>query len=200
LKEKYGDAEKLFLRNVWFPAFKSLDGLSPEHEVLDAEGKTRFMDHAYIAPGFRWGFEVDGYGAHLRDIDRRKFADERKRDVSLQAVGWRIARFAFDDVNEQPWICRRLLKIILKDREKKSRDARKDLLVQMAMASGGTIHVCEARDALGLSDKPTLALLRSLVRDGVMELCSPGAKRVHRYRVRAEALAQYWGTDPYKSP
>ncbi|TLS52951.1 DNA-binding response regulator [Paenibacillus antri] len=204
LKEKYGDAEKLFLRNVWFPAFKSLDGLFPEHEVLDAEGKTRFMDHAYIAPGFLWGFEVDGYGPHLRDIDRRQFADERRRDVSLKALGWRIARFAFDDVNEKPWVCRRLLEMILggsaKEREGNAESFSKDRVIRHAMALGGTISIREARGLLGQSDKPTLALLRALVRDGLLEPCSEGAQRVHRYRLRKEALAEYWGTHPYRSP
>ncbi len=199
LTENYGGAEKLFLQNVWFPAFGTLDGLSPEHEVLDAEGRTRFMDHAYIVPGFLWGFEVDGYGPHLRDIDRRKFADERKRDVSLQAVGWRIARFAYDDVNEQPWTCRRLVEIIMADAMKKREDVRKDRLVQRAMALGGTIHVQEARETLGMSDKPVLALLRALVFDGVMEPFNEGRIRVHQYRVRPEALTAYWGMDPVKS-
>ncbi|HZG85073.1 hypothetical protein [Paenibacillus sp.] len=191
LLERYGEAEISFLRNVWYPAFGSLEGLSPEHEAIDAEGKTRFLDHAFFASGFMWDLEIDGYGPHLRDIDRRQFADERRRDVALQIVGWRVARFSYDDVVEKPWISRRLLERCLA--LPAERDAQTEALLYYAMARGGEITVGEARETLRKSDKPTLAKLRQLVRDGWLEPVSVEAKRVHRYRVRTEALGRRWG-------
>lgn len=40
-------AEKLLLRNVWWPLFGNLDDLHPEYEVYDWNRKSQFQDFAY---------------------------------------------------------------------------------------------------------------------------------------------------------
>jgi len=196
LKEKYGNAEIAFLRNVWFPIFGSLDHLIPEHEVMDPTGRVRFMDNAYVYACCLWDLEVDGFGPHLRDIDRWKFADERRRDVIFQTMGWRIARFAYDDIIERPHECRRLLEAWIArfgpSTFVQERSPLCDTIVRRAMALGGEVRPREARAWLGLSDKPTLAVLRRLVADGVLEPVPAGSLRVSLYRLRPEALREYW--------
>lgn len=40
-------AERLFLQNVWWPLFESLEHLHPEYEVYDWNRKSQFLDFAF---------------------------------------------------------------------------------------------------------------------------------------------------------
>jgi hypothetical protein len=74
LKEGHGHAEKLFLELVWWPIFRHFDYLFPEFEVRDFQDGYRYLDFAFIYLSFRVCFEIDGFGPHSRDMNRRQFA------------------------------------------------------------------------------------------------------------------------------
>ncbi|MFC4769981.1 DNA-binding response regulator [Effusibacillus consociatus] len=84
LKAGHGHAEKLFLQQVWWPAFGQFNHLHPEYEVYDFKDGHRYLDFAYIRPYFRVAFEIDGYGPHGRDLSRWQFSDQCQRQNHLR--------------------------------------------------------------------------------------------------------------------
>lgn len=87
-------AEKLFLQNVWWPMFESLDDLHPEYEVYDWNRKSQFLDFAFLPQtGSSFGIECDGYQSHVKDMDREKFNYSVNRDTFLTGMGWRMIHF-----------------------------------------------------------------------------------------------------------
>ncbi len=107
-------AEKLFLQNVWWPLFESLDHLHPEYEVYDWNRKSQFLDFAFLPPnGVRFGMECDGYQSHIKDMDREKFSYALNRDTFLTGMGWRMLHFSCDDIQQRPEVCTMLLQLAL---------------------------------------------------------------------------------------
>ena len=89
LAEEEHFAEKLFLREVWWPLFGSFDRLHAEWEVADLRRGYRYLDFAYLAPPLRLDLEIEGFGPHAKYADRRKFEDDHLRAAYLQAGGGR---------------------------------------------------------------------------------------------------------------
>ncbi|RKP54975.1 DNA-binding response regulator [Cohnella endophytica] len=102
-------AEKMFIQQVWWPAIGRFDNLHAEFEVKDFKDGSRYLDFAYIAEGYKICFEVDGYGPHWRDIDRKQFADHLIRQNHLVVDGWIVLRFAYDDIIERPRLGQQLI-------------------------------------------------------------------------------------------
>lgn len=73
----------------------SLDGLITQHEVR-ANGKTYRLDFAL--PEKQIAFEMDGYTYHS---SREAWAKDRRRDLDLATIGWRIHRFDGDLVRDR---------------------------------------------------------------------------------------------------
>ena len=113
LERGHGHAEKLFLKNVWWPLRGNFDGLHPEYEVLDWRGRSYFSDFAFLPEVWRILFEVKGFEAHVADMDRKKFCRELNRETFLQGMGFTVVSFAYDDVAERPELCRMLLRMVL---------------------------------------------------------------------------------------
>jgi predicted transcriptional regulator len=113
LKEGHSHAEKLFLKSVWWPSFGHFNHLHPEYEVNDFKDGKRYLDFAYIRLPFRACFEVDGFGPHWRDISRWQFADNQIRQNHLVIDGWRVIRFAYDDVKDQPRRCQQVIQQLI---------------------------------------------------------------------------------------
>src|SRR5690606_25359904 len=105
----HGHAEQLFLQEVWWPAFRSFRDLHPEYEVLDFDGQPRYLDFAFIREGTKLAIEIDGYGPHVKQLDRHKFVRQLRRQNHLVLDGWAVLRFAFDEVHEQPRRCQQVL-------------------------------------------------------------------------------------------
>lgn len=113
LKRGHKHAEKMFLQNVWYPLKGHFENLHPEYEVLDWRGRPYYIDLAYILPHIKIGWEILGYGPHVRDIDRRKFSQELMREAFLNGLGWKIVSFSYDDVVNNPELCQTMVQMIL---------------------------------------------------------------------------------------
>lgn len=100
LKKGFDIPERMLLERVIYPIIGTLDYLHPEYEVCLEGESPMFLDLAYIQGGLKLDFELDGYGPHQRDVDRYRFARDRQRDLLLLSAGWRVMRFAYDDVAE----------------------------------------------------------------------------------------------------
>lgn len=191
-EEKYGEdaAEKKFLRNVWWPLYGSLDRIVPEFEVVDFLGTTRFLDHAVIQYPLLADIEVDGYGPHLKNISRWDFANERRRDASLEILGWRVIRFSFDDVKDHPLDCQHLLRHWM---ERCFPGREEDDPEKRVIALGRYQEVIGLKDVtkvLGVSVPTARKLLRTLVLNHMLVPLGTGAKRVHFYRLNENAVRE----------
>jgi hypothetical protein len=109
LKDGHGHAEKLFLEQVWWPAFGHLEQLIPEYEINDFKDGTRYLDFALLTEYLRLAIEIDGYGPHLQKMSRSQFSDQWLRQNHLVIDGWKILRFSYDDVKERPRMCEQLI-------------------------------------------------------------------------------------------
>jgi len=113
LERGHQHGEELFVRHVWWPVVGSFEQLHPEYEVMDWRGRSYFSDFAWIVGELRVIFEIKGYGSHVRDMDRTRYCQELNRETFLQAMGYRVISFAFDDVADRPELCITLLKMIM---------------------------------------------------------------------------------------
>jgi hypothetical protein len=102
-------AEDLFLKKVWWPAVGQLEHLHAEYEVDDYKDGQRFLDYAYLREPYKICIEIDGYGPHFRDADRRQFADNLMRQNHLILDGWVVIRFSYDDIKSKPRQCQQFL-------------------------------------------------------------------------------------------
>lgn len=109
LSQGHGHVERLFLKQVWYPAFRHFEGLHPEYEVADFRDGSRFLDFAYIRFPLKLAIEIDGYGPHTAHNSRWQFADSLMRQNHLVIDGWRILRFSYDDVAEKPRMCEQVI-------------------------------------------------------------------------------------------
>ncbi|MCI3919946.1 hypothetical protein MO973_06840 [Paenibacillus sp. TRM 82003] len=113
LERGHGHAERLFLRNVWWPLRKSFDALHPEYEVLDWRGRPFFADFAWLPGYVKLIIEIKGYDAHVRRMDRQNYCNELNRETFLFAMGYLVISFAYDDVAHRPELCITLLRMAL---------------------------------------------------------------------------------------
>jgi very-short-patch-repair endonuclease len=187
LREGHGHAEKLFLEQVWYPAFRHFEHLHPEYEVSDYRDGTRYLDFAYIAHPLYLCIEIDGYGTHARDLDRRQFSDQLLRQNHLTIEGWRILRFAYDDVHDKPRMCQQVIQQFFgrmhggSDEGTSLTPAEKEI-VRFAMRKQAAISLGEAASVLSVGAKSARNSLRSLVRKQILSPVS-GERRHHAYRL-----------------
>jgi hypothetical protein len=109
LKEGHRYAEKIFLENVWFPAFGNFRNLHPEYEIYDFKDGLGYLDYAFIRPSLRLAVEIDGYGPHVKNQSRWQFSDQWHRQNHLIIDGWSVLRFTYDDIMEKPRLCQQTL-------------------------------------------------------------------------------------------
>jgi hypothetical protein len=113
LERGHQHGEKLFLRNVWWQLHDHFDDLHPEYEVMDWRGRSYFADFAYMPGNLKFLWEIKGFGPHVQDMDRKRYCDEINREMFLQALGFRVVSFAYDDVANRPDTCIALLRMLL---------------------------------------------------------------------------------------
>lgn len=111
--EQHGHAEKMFIEQIWWECFGHFEHLFGEFEVVDYKDGIRFLDYAYLRRPIKIGFEIDGFGPHSRDADRKQFADHLMRQNHLILDDWIIIRFSYDDVKERPRQCIQLIQHVM---------------------------------------------------------------------------------------
>ncbi|QQZ60206.1 hypothetical protein JI735_27365 [Paenibacillus sonchi] len=190
-------AEKLFLENIWWPLFESLDHLHPEYEIYDWNRKSQFLDFAFLpASGIRFGIECDGFQSHIKDMDREKFSYALNRDTFLTAMGWKMLHFSFDDIQQRPEVCRMLLQLALAPYLAR-KTAVKDILskekevLRLAWQLGQPIRPKDVSGHFQINFRTARSLLQSLSAKGLLEPVE-SEQRVRFYRVKAMQADQLW--------
>ncbi|MCL6454688.1 MAG: endonuclease domain-containing protein [Alicyclobacillus sp.] len=186
-----GPGERSFLKAVWWPLFRNFEGLHPEYEVHDPGYGTRFIDFAYIRPGFRLAVEIDGATTHWREITQEQFSDHCRRQNTLVISGWTVLRFSYLDVVQRPLDCQRSIRQLLQqfgpipqlplspcERE----------LVRFASRSATPVRPAAAAMHLHVSTKHARKLLHSLVAQEWLEPAG-GQVRVTAYRLHPSKAA-----------
>lgn len=187
LIEGHNKAEMLFLKQVWWPIFFHFKYLHPEYEVDDFMDGKRYLDFAYIRPGIRICFEIDGYGPHLKNISRWQFSDNLERQNQLVMDGWTVIRFSFDQVNEKPRRCQQVVQQVIgqwlgDELDQTSLSIVEKEVIRLAVRKGETISPKEVENYLKLSDKTVKKVLSQLV-DKKMLIPASGNKRIRSYRL-----------------
>ncbi|WP_308638331.1 hypothetical protein [Paenibacillus silvisoli] len=109
LAEGHGHAERMFLQQIWYPAFRHFDGLHAEYEIADFKDGSRYLDFAFVREPIKLAIEIDGYDTHLGKANRWQFSDNLMRQNHLVIDGWHILRFSYDDITSRPRMCEQLL-------------------------------------------------------------------------------------------
>lgn len=198
LQSRNFHAEKLFLRNVWWPLKGNLEDLHPEYEISDWRGRSYFADIAWKpagAPVFLW--EVKGFAKHVRDMDRNGYSNELNRELFLQGMGYRIASFAYDDVADRPELIITLLRMFLSQFQtdtlpiKLSALAEKEI-IRLAIRLARPLRPVDVARHLDINYRTAIKHIHGLVGKGwIRPVHAGGGKRVIRYVLAKENLAYY---------
>ncbi|PWW00656.1 hypothetical protein DFQ01_1129 [Paenibacillus cellulosilyticus] len=187
----HGYGEKLFLTQVWWPIVHSLDYLHPEFVVADDGDKERFIDLAYIRSPYRIAIEIDGYGPHLKNIDRYQFGDNLMRHNHLVLDGWKLIRFSVTDIEQRPERCIRFVRSMLgqwygQNQEIESITNRERQIIAYALYRNTPIRAMDIANEFNIRRESAGALFRSLHQKGLLTPISPG-RRIHYYVVSLQA-------------
>lgn len=197
LTEGHGYAEKLFLQQVWWPAFLQFDHLVPEYEIRDFRDGTRFIDFAFFRGQVRLAIEIDGFGSHLQKITRPQFSDQLVRQNHMLLVGWKLLRFSRDDVKDKPRMCEQMIhqfmgkwfgnntsgqygKITVEERE----------IIRTALRNHRKIKPSDVCSALDVEQQKARSLLRSMLAKGILIPGGRGKQRMHLYLLSPTVSAE----------
>jgi len=189
LAEGHGHAERLFAETIWLPVVGNFAHLHPEYEIADERGRPLFIDFAFTPPALRAAIEVDGYGPHHRDLDRRQFVEQLNRQNYLVIQGWKVLRFSYDDICGRPQLCRTIIQRLLglcygSDDDPLTLHQRE--LLRRAMRLGRPFTPDDASEWTGLSKRTVCPMLRELRAQGYLEPAS-GLVRIRRYKLTPKA-------------
>lgn len=197
LTEANRHAETLFAKNVWWPLFGNFRHLHAEWEVPDLRRGFRYLDYAYLLPPLQIDIEVEGFGVHAKNADRRKFADDHLRAAHLTAEEWKVLRFSYDTVKEEPQVCRQILLNIIGKwsiSPEASHGVRfteeEKLIVRYAISRQAAITPNEVCALAGVCGQTARKWLRTLVEKGAFRPAG-GARRVRSYELCAEKSALF---------
>lgn len=196
LQEGHSQAEKMFLKLVWWPLFRHFHYLHPEYEVNDFKDGKRYLDFAYIRGSIRICFEVDGYGPHVKNISRWQFADSLERQNQLMIDGWTIIRFSYDQVMEHPRRCQQITqqligKMLGEEMDHLSLTYTEKEVIRYVMKKEDMVTPREVSKLLNLSDKTVKKILTELVNKRVLVPTS-GKQRFHSYVLGEEVKSPFF--------
>ncbi|MBQ4900536.1 hypothetical protein KB559_16995 [Paenibacillus sp. Marseille-P2973] len=187
-------AEKLFLRNVWWPLRGNLEHLHPEYEVSDWRGRPYFTDFAWIPGYVKLMIEIKGYASHSRDMDRQKFSNELNRKTFLYAMGGHVISFAYDDVEQRPELCITLLRMALSRYQAESAPSDRAIfaekeLIRLAVQMTGQIRPKDVELHFGVNHRTAVLMLQRLCDKGWLLPSLRGTgQRLVRYKLAHNVL------------
>ncbi|ACS99889.1 hypothetical protein [Paenibacillus sp. JDR-2] len=194
LMQGHAHAERLFLKNVWFTAFRNFENLHPEYKVADFRDGARYLDFAYLKYPLKLSIEIDGFGPHLSQASRNHFSDDRIRQNHLVIDGWRILRFSYDDICDRPRMCEQIVQQFMStwlDRHYTERSS--DAIIQhevlrLALRTEKPLRAREVSTYLTVHIETARSILRELAKLNLLLPCGGGKQRVHSYVVNKENL------------
>ncbi len=196
LERGHAHGESLFLRNVWWAMRGDFDDLHPEYEVLDWRGRSYYADYAWLPYGgaVKLIIEVKGFGAHVRDMDRQKYCNELNRETFLQAMGYVVLSFAYDDVEQRPELCMQLLRMVLSRYEPAKAPVSRGVLVEkeiirLAIQRCGTVRPKDVQAHFEVNVRTATQMLKKLQEKGwLVPVQGASGARTVRYELARNAM------------
>src|SRR5687768_9307657 len=90
LKRGHGYGNQLFLEKIWWSLFGHFKCLHPEFEVMDWRGFPFYADFALIIGSIRIIFEIQDFGTHVQNMDRKRHRRELNRGMFMQSLQYMI--------------------------------------------------------------------------------------------------------------
>lgn len=188
LKRGHRHAEKLFLKNVWWPLFGHFNGIHPEYEVIDWRGMKFFVDFMWIIGDLRIAFEIKGYGPHVEKTDRTKYRRELNREMYLLGLGIIVVPIAYDELEQNPELIKSLVRNIIAnyigdpDSYTGFNHIEREIM-KMALRSERIVRPIEVAHLLGIDRRTAVKYLKQLCKKGMFqEVCGSQGERIIRYR------------------
>ncbi|WP_440960680.1 hypothetical protein ACN6KS_24350 [Paenibacillus nitricinens] len=171
LERGHRHAEEMFLQNVWWALRGDFADLHPEYEVLDWRGRSYFADFAFLPGPIKLLFEIKGYAAHVRDMDRLKYCNELNRETFLYGMGYQVISFAFDDVEQRPELCITLLRLALSRYQIVSAPSggatlTEKEIIRYIVGKAGVVRLKDIADYFALDPKTVRLMLMRLCEKG----------------------------------
>jgi len=197
LERGHRHAEEMFLQNVWWPLRGDFNDLHPEYEVLDWRGRSYFADYAFLPGPIKLLFEIKGYAAHVRDMDRLKYCNELNRETFLYGMGYQVISFAYDDVEQRPELCITLLRVVLSRYlivdapHGKLLFAEKEIM-RLVVRQAGTVRPKDVADYFAIDPKTVRLMLMKLCEKGWLTPVTRGiGVKYVEYKLARDVL-YYW--------
>lgn len=157
-------------------------------------GEILFADFAWLPGCVKLLFEIKGYAAHVRDMDRQKYCNELNRETFLFAMGYHVVSFAYDDVDQRPELCITMLRMVLSRYEPGQGPTARGLLaekemIRLAIQLAQPIRPKDVELHFGIDHKTAVLMLRKLCAKGWLLPALRGrGERVVRYELARDAL------------
>jgi len=193
----HNHAEKLFLRNVWWPMHRNFEHLHPEYEVTDWRNRSYFADFAWINHAIKIIIEIKGYGPHVSDMDRKKYSNELNRETFLLAMGFHVISFTYDDVHSDPDQCIMMLRMVFSRFIPHSTPVSSAVLaekeiIRLAILHAEPIRPIDIQRHLNVAHNTAVNMIRKLCHKGWFEpIHGPNKKRVVCYRLNVDQLLHF---------
>lgn len=193
LKRGHREAEKLFLRNVWWPLHENFSHLHPEYEVLDWRGRPYYCDFVCVIHSIKLVIEIKGFVPHVQDMDRLKYCNELNRETFLTAVGFEVISFAYDDVAHRPELCIMLLRMVLSrylptQTPNTLHHVMEREIIKLACMLVRPLRPIDVVSHLGLNHRTAVRALQLLCEKGFFSAIS-GAEGKHTVRYQLQHIA-----------
>jgi hypothetical protein len=192
LQQGYKHGEDVMVKNIIYPLIGALDDLHPEYEVVRLNGRTIYIDVALIRGNLKIAFELDGYASHAREINRERFAWDRRRDLLLQSEGWVVIRMATDDLNERAselreLVRRRLATCFCHYESYQLFNPMEREVIRLAIRKGRGVpfRLGEVAAQLEVCADKARSILRKLVNEKVVLVQGEVSKRIHYYQLNS---------------
>jgi very-short-patch-repair endonuclease len=197
LRDGHGYAEKLFLEKVWWPAFRNFDFLFPEYTIMDMRYGSYFLDFAYLPDTFplQLAIEIDGYGPHVQQLDRRQFTDQLNRQNFLVAMDWKVLRFSVDEIKENASRCIQYLQLLFGKYYGMNESTNKAALIEreilrLCIRLGRPFAVKDITNHFMISPNTAQGLLRGMASKDWIHPTMKNALRVRTYQLNRDKIIQ----------
>lgn len=186
--------ESLFLRNIWWPMKGNFDDLHPEYEVLDWRGRSYFADHVYLPKSMRLILEFNGFEKHVLNMDRKAYSRDLRRELFLEAMGFRVVSFSRDDVVEQPELCIHLLRMLLNRYEPRKQAPDRAIFeenetLRLAVFLARPIKPVDVAGHFSINHRTALGILQRLCKKGWLSPIQSGKEtKILAYALTSAAM------------
>lgn len=189
LLEGHAFNEALFAKEIWLKGVGSLNDLQAEYEVPGFGEGSFYIDHAYLRPPYKIGWEIDDFRTHGQHASRRTFEYERERQNHLVLNGWTVFRLPLDMIRDQPNKCRRFVLLTLGklygdfgEKKETSLPLKQRELVRFANKLQRPFSPAEAGELLGISTRHARTILHEMAEQGWLDRAG-GLQRIRTYRL-----------------